>query len=122
VEASKRWWPATVWLWFMVVANALVLLILLAAFGNFVHVARTPVPAQVYTLCGSVIQIVCVVAILRWRRWGWWGLLVIGLTTFGVNIAGGHGLAVSVLGLLGIGATYLVLVGGGESAAWPRLR
>jgi hypothetical protein len=119
---ADRWWVANVWLWFMVAANLLSCLALMAAFSGYAPASRTPVPTQIYALLASATQIACIFAILKWQRWGWWGLLVVGLITFGVNYSAGRNLVICLLGLLGVGLTYLALRGGRELAVWPRLQ
>jgi len=122
MEEGGRWWFATLWLWLMVIFNALTALALAASLTGYVDPVKTPVAGQLYALLASVLQIGCVFAIFSWHRWGWWSLLGIGLITFCVNVAVGNGILLPAAGLVGIGLTYLVLRGGGQSAVWPRLR
>jgi hypothetical protein len=45
----------------------------------------------------------------------------VGLTTSCVNVAVGHGVFLPIIGSAGVGFTYLVLKGDGQSVMWPRL-
>ena len=122
LEASERWWVASAWLWLMVFFNLLSAALLLVALDGHLSITKTPALGQIYGLAAGVLQIACVAAIFRWHRWGWWGLLLIGLMTFFVNVTVGHPLVLSLAGLVGVGLTFLVLKGGGRLAVWPRLK
>ena len=105
----------------MVFFNLLAAVLLAVILVRHLPDTKTPPLAQAYALLGSIIQIACIAAIFRWHRWGWWGLLLIGLMTFFVNVLVGHPLLFSLAGLGGVGLTFLVLRGGGKRAVWPRL-
>lgn len=120
MEQTDRWWLASAWLWLIVLANFLVAVVLVIALVRHLP-TNTPLLVLTYALTSSALQIVCILAIFRWHRWGWWGLLVIGIATFFVNVVTGRGL-LSLAGLAGVIITFLVLKGGGQLAAWPRLK
>ena len=80
----------------------------------------TPLVAGLLAAAG-LGSVVCVAALFRWKRWGFYGLIVITLLSFVVNVAAGVSPARALAGLLGIGVLYWVLNMGGRESAWQFL-
>lgn len=71
----------------------------------------------------AIFNVVCAIALFKWKKWGFYGFVISGLVAFGINMSLGLGLATSVLGLAGLAILYGVLqIGeGGKNKGWPQL-
>jgi hypothetical protein len=111
------------WLILMIVANASTALItpfsLIALRQNGANVGALNIALVVLCATGNII---CAVALLRWRKWGFYGFLVTTIVALANNLMIGLGIGVSLIGLLGIIVLYAVLQIGGPQKAWPQLK
>ena len=56
-----------------------------------------------------LFNLVCAVALFRWKKWGFWGLVASAVVVLGVNLAIGLGVSSAIVGLLGVLLLYGVL-------------
>ena len=82
-----------------------------------------PIPdwAFVTLLTLGAGNIICVVALLRWKIWGFWGFAGLALVTLLVNLQLGFSFAEVFSDLAAIVFLYLVLNIGGDNKGWPQL-
>lgn len=73
------------------------------------------------TLLGFV-NIICAVALFKWRKWGFWGFCLSSFITVFVHIRAGLPISQAVSGLVGIGILYGVLQIGKHNKGWPQLK
>ena len=69
----------------------------------------------------SLFNLVCAIALFRWKRWGFWGFCgstVVGLV---VNLSIGIPIGSALVGLVGVLLLYGVLQIGKENKGWPQL-
>jgi hypothetical protein len=66
-------------------------------------------------------NVVCAIALFRWKIWGFWGFLGVAALALIVNVALGLSIVQIVLGLVGAGVLYGVLQIGGENSGWNQL-
>ena len=66
-------------------------------------------------------NIICVVAIFRWKLWGFWGFACLAFATLLVNLQLGFSFAEVVSDLTAIVFLYLVLNIGRDNKGWPQL-
>ncbi|BAZ15426.1 hypothetical protein NIES4071_72980 [Calothrix sp. NIES-4071] len=120
----------TAWLIFAIISNslgALANLYISANFNNFSSVFAQQNISNISSgsLIGlavlSIFNIVCAVALLRWKKWGFYGLLATSVVAFILNLSFGINLVQSLLGFVGIAILYGVLNMGGENKAWHQL-
>ena len=69
----------------------------------------------------SMINLICAVALFRWKRWGLWGFVGSAVIVFFLNLAMGLGLGSALEGLLGIAILFGVLHIGKERKGWSQL-
>ena len=70
----------------------------------------------------GLLDIVCAIALFRWKKWGFWGFCALAVVTLIVNISSGSGIATSLTGLIGIAVMYGVLnIGDKDNKGWPQL-
>ena len=69
----------------------------------------------------SMINLICAVALFRWKRWGLWGFVGSAVIVFFLNLAMGPGLGSALAGLLGIAILFGVLHIGKERKGWAQL-
>jgi hypothetical protein len=111
----------TAWLLFAIAANTLIALYYVAALlGAQLRVA-VPLWALLLLTAVGAMNIVCLVAIFRWKKWGFWGLLLIALGVFGLNLSLGLNPVTAVLGLAGPAVMFGALNIGGSNKGWTQL-
>ena len=69
----------------------------------------------------GVVNVICAVALLKWKRWGFWGFVVSAIAIFAVNLAIGLGPLSGIGGAAGVLVLYGVLQIGKERKAWSQL-
>jgi hypothetical protein len=72
-------------------------------------------------IVGAVCNLVCAIALLRWKKWGFWGFVGSASVVFVVNLTIGLGLVPALSGLLGVVILYGVLHIGKERKGWSQL-
>ena len=102
----------------------------LAALGNIAggDAIRETLPADapswglpLLALAG-VFNIVCIVALWKWKKWGFLGFVASSVVALMVNLMMGMGLVASVMGLFGIAVLYGVLqIGDEKTKGWNQL-
>jgi hypothetical protein len=119
---KKRHGCLTAYLILMIVANsALALVYLLASDtirGNLRRSSEWVLPVLVVL---ALFNLVCAIALFRWKEWGFWGCCVSTIVGFLVNLAAGLGVFQSILGLAGMSILYGVLHIGTENEGWIQL-
>jgi len=120
-ELQKRHGCLTAYLvCFLVVTAASILLLLMVNIRRFYPNAPSWVGFVVLIL--ALVNLLCVIALFRWRRWGFWGLCVTSVLGVATNSVIGIGMAESISGFLGILLLYGVLRIGGTNSGWVRLK
>lgn len=72
--------------------------------------------------CFGIINLICTIALLRWKKWGFWGFGLSSIVIFVFNfLVAQLGLFNSLLGLLGTVLLYIVLQIGNQNKGWPQL-
>ena len=123
VEQKQRHGCLTAWLVFMIVANAAAAWLYLTGSAP-IKQALPGAASWAFPVMGigGLFNLVCAVALLKWRKWGFWGLVGSSIVALIVNISMGVGIAKTVAaGLFGIALLYGVLQLGGENRGWPQL-
>jgi hypothetical protein len=69
----------------------------------------------------SVFNLVCSIALFKWKKWGFWGFCGSTAVAFVLNQSMGMGIESGIGGLFGIAALYGVLHIGKEKKGWPQL-
>jgi hypothetical protein len=69
----------------------------------------------------SLFNLVCAVALFKWKKWGFWGCCVSSIVALVVNLSVGLGIGQSLAGLVGVLVLYGVLNIGKENKGWPQL-
>jgi hypothetical protein len=70
---------------------------------------------------GGIFNVVCAIALFRWKKWGFWGLAASAVTIFFINLSLGLGTGRALLGFLGLPILYGVLHIGKEGKGWSQL-
>ena len=69
----------------------------------------------------AIINLVCVIALFKWKKWGFWVLCATAAAAFVINLAIGVAIGTAIVGLLSIGVLYGVLQIGRDNKGWPQL-
>ena len=113
----------TAWLIFMMIANSMSVLIYVLG-GQAIKQAIPNSPGWLFPslIVLSAFNLVCAIALFKWKKWGFWGFLGSSVAAFIINLSIGMGLVQSVLGLLGIAILYGVLNIGENNKGWSQLQ
>lgn len=121
----------TAWLVLMTAGNAYVVAVQVTAYGfivsDFLHSIRIFDFADWHLLLG-ILNVVCFVALLRWRKWGFWGICASAFASLTLNIVTDPDKLLPRAWILplvwdtaSVGLLYLMLNVGKENKTWPRL-
>ncbi len=118
-EGKEQHWCLAVFLSVGIILNAFALLlapliVLVIAYGQVDEWY-----AKLLLVLG-VFNIVCLIALFKWKKWGFYGAVVSGLLWSVVFLAEGF-IPSAVLGLVYIVALYGVLQLGGDKSGWRQL-
>ena len=119
---KKRHGCLTAWLVLMIVANSVTALLYLVGF-NFVKDRLPNIPNWSILLFAilAAFNVVCAIALFKWKKWGFWGFLINSVIALCVNFYVGLGIGNSLTGMLGIEMLYIILQIGKENKGWPQL-
>jgi len=70
---------------------------------------------------GVIFNLVCAIALFRWKKWGFWGFVASSLVVLIVNLSGGLGPISALAALGGVAILYGVLHIGKERKGWSQL-
>ena len=111
-----------VYLVFMIIANsATALIYLVGSEGIRQNIPNMPDWAFPVLIIGSIFNLVCAIALFRWKKWGFWGFVCSAAIVFFVNLSIGINPVGAVGGLLGVAILYGVLHIGKERKGWTQL-
>jgi RNA polymerase subunit RPABC4/transcription elongation factor Spt4 len=117
----KRSGCLSTWLILMIIVNSISSLINLIG-NDFVRRSFPMAPGWMIIALGGagIFNVVCAVALMKWKKWGFWGLLVSCVLVLIINLTIGLGLQ-SLGGILGIVILFILLTNGKENSAWSRM-
>jgi hypothetical protein len=122
-QHGKRHGCLTIWLVFMIVANAATVVSTPLMYDSIKRAAPNASPATIALISiAGVANIIFAIALFRWKKWGFFGFVATSVIALVTNLFIGLGIAQSVFGLVGIGILYWVLNIGGSNKAWTRLQ
>ena len=112
----------TAYLVFMIIANSATSLIyLVGSEGIRKNAPNMPEWVFPVLIVGGIFNLVCAIALFRWKKWGFWGFVCSAAVVFFVNLAIGLNPVAAVGGLLGVAILYGVLHIGKERKGWTQL-
>jgi len=121
-DLKKRHGCLTAWLIFMIVVNSLATLFYLLA-GEIIrqNLPKFPV-GMIPVLAGlCAFNVVCAVALFKWKLWGFYGVVASSVLALVANLSLGIHPVRALLGLLGVILLYAVLQIGNENKGWTQL-
>lgn len=121
-EGKKRHGCLLAYLIFLLVANSAAILMYLF-FGGFIRDNQPGLPiwALPVLIVFGIVNLICAIALFKWKKWGFWGYCISAAIVFIINIAIGLGVGQSVMGLVGVAILFGVLQIGRENKGWPQL-
>jgi hypothetical protein len=110
------------WLVLMIIGSTFSALAALVGTDNF-REAYPNAPAWAVTIIFimSLFNLVCAIALFRWKKWGFWGLCFSAFVAFMIDLSLGFGLMSILSGIFGVAILYGVLHIGRENKGWPQL-
>ena len=106
----------------MIIANsATALIYLVGSEGIRRNVPNMPEWSFPVLIVTGIFNLVCAIALFRWRKWGFWGFVGSGAVGFWVNLSIGLPPGYALGGLLGVAILYGVLHIGKERKGWSQL-
>ena len=121
-QNKQRHGCLTTWLILMIIANTLAAVIYLFASAP-IQKQLPGSPEWLFPVMAlfSVINLICAVALLKWKKWGFLGFCASSIAVLLFNLSAGLGTGTSLGGLLGAAILYGVLHIGKEDKGWPQL-
>lgn len=112
----------TAWLVLMLITNSAVALGYLVGMSALKQTyPNAPGWAFPTLILAGTLNVICAIALLRWKKWGFWGFCATALITLAANMSMGLGIASALGGVLGVLILYGVLHIGKENKGWPQL-
>jgi hypothetical protein len=111
----------TAWLVVVIAGSIIAALVYLLASNYLTSSSTLPgwaIPTLVIVLA---FNIMCAVALFRWKKWGFWGFCASSLFSIVVNLKLGLGVLESLQGLISIIILIGVLQIGGKNKGWTQL-
>jgi hypothetical protein len=122
VSEKKRHGCLTAYLVLMIIANcATALFYVIGSEAVKRRLPNMPDWAFPVLIAIGIVNLVCAVALLRWKKWGFWGFCISTAIVFVLNLAIGLSVASAIGGLLGVAILYGVLHIGKDNKGWPQL-
>lgn len=106
----------------MIVSSSLSFLsnLFLDEYSQRLHPGLPTYYPPVFVLLAAA-EIVCAIAVYRWKKWGFYGFVATSSITFIMNVAAGANVMLSLLSLLGVAVLYGVLQIGSGNKGWAQL-
>lgn len=119
---KKRHGCLTTWLILMIIGNVYAIFLNLTSMNTIISYYGTSSFMVLFLCALGVLNIVCGVALFKWKKWGFYGFIVSSALVFIINLAIGLNLYQSIAGLIGIAVLYGVLqIGNQTNKGWPQL-
>jgi hypothetical protein len=121
-DAKSRHGCLTAWLVLIIVASSASALFYLLG-GELIRRTLPNAPEWAFgvLIVFSFFNLVCAVALFKWKKWGFWGFCVSSVVALVVNLSIGLSIAKGAGGLIGVLLLYGVLHIGKENKGWPQL-
>ncbi len=121
-ENKQRHGCLTAYLILLIVANSATSLIYLLGSNTITQNApNMPGWASPILIAFSVFNLICAIALFKWKKWGFWGCCMTAVIMAGINLSIGLGIKSVLSGLVGIAILYGVLQIGKENKGWIQL-
>lgn len=121
--SPSRYGCLTAYLVFMIIANcASSVMYLIGREGIQKSLPNMPDWAFPVLMLFGIFNLVCAIALFRWRMWGFWGFVVSACVIVIVNLLIGLHPVQAASGLIGVAILYGVLQIGRENKGWSQLK
>ena len=119
-QQKQRHGCLTSYIIFMIVTNSALALAYLLV-GSTIDPG---IPPWAFVILGvfAVLNLICAIALFKWKRWGFWGFIISSVVALIVNLIVGMGIGQSLFGgVISVALLYGVLHIGKENKGWPQL-
>ncbi len=120
-QPKQRHGCLTTYIILMIVANSALALVYLLG-GSTINPG---IPPWAFVILGvfSVFNLICAIALFKWKRWGFWGFIISSVVSLIVNSAIGiMDIGQSIFGsVVSVALLYGILHIGKENKGWPQL-
>ncbi len=119
-QLKQRHGCLTTYIILMIVANSATALAYLLV-GSTINPG---IPPWAFVVLGvfAVFNLICAIALFKWKRWGFWGFIICSVVALIVNLIVGMGITQSLFGgVVSVALLYGVLHIGKENKGWPQL-
>ncbi len=122
LENKRRHGCLTAYLAIIVIANFATLLLYLFAGETAKGLApNLPDWAHSASMVFGLVNLVCAIALFRWKKWGFWSIVIATIMMTGVNFYVGIETGPAVGGLVGVAILYGALHIGKDNKGWTQL-
>jgi hypothetical protein len=122
-SVKQRHGCVTTYLVLAIIANSATALLYLLGREAIKRSSPQHIPDWAFPVLIAVclFNLVCAVALFRWKKWGFWGLVASAAVALCVNSAIGLGPLAAIGGIIGVLLLYGVLQIGKENKGWSQL-
>ena len=122
-SVKQRHGCLTTYLVLAIIANSATALLYLLGREAIKRNSQQHIPDWAFPVLMAVclFNLVCAIALFRWKKWGFWGLVASAAVALCVNIAIGLGPLAAIGGVIGVLLLYGVLQIGKENKGWSQL-
>ncbi len=121
-ENKQRHGCLTAYLILLIVANSATSLIyLLGSKAITQNTSSMPEWAIPVLITFGVFNLICAIALFKWKKWGFWGCCISAVIMAGINLSLGLEIKSVIGGFVGIAILYGVLQIGKENKGWIQL-
>lgn len=121
-EGKTRHGCLTAFLILIIIANsATALMYLFRGVAIRQSIPNMPGFAIPLLIVMALFNLLCAIALFRWKKWGFWGFCGSSIVALTLNLYLGLGIGPSLGGLVGLLLLFGVLHIGKENKGWPQL-
>jgi len=106
----------------MIIANSVSTIMYLLG-SSYIKQTLPNAPSWLFPVLAvlGIFNLVCAIALFKWKKWGFWGFCASAVAALIINISTGVGIAPSLVGLIGVAILFGVLHIGKENKGWPQM-
>jgi hypothetical protein len=126
-ETKKRHWSWTIWLILIIIWYSILLLSFTVGGERFTSAIPGP-PTKVKLILPQVVavgSIILALALFMWQKWAFWGLLILYIWDFFINLilrlSPRATVVETIYRLVGLAILYGLLQIGGKDSGWRQL-
>jgi len=106
-DQKQRHGCLTAFLILMIIANSVSTIMYLLG-SSYIKQTLPNAPSWLFPVLAvlGIFNLVCAIALFKWKKWGFWGFCASAVAALIINISTGVGIAPSLVGLIGVAILF----------------